>query len=355
MQQKIDDLVQKARTSSGLSECVLGIETGEGCRVYRFGPGDRPFFIASATKLYVAALMVRLRERGLVEWDSPFIQYLPRLETARLHVLREIDYTPRITIRHLLSHTSGLPDYFEGRRNDGPSTFARVLDRDFGWTVQDVIDWSRSNQHPAFVPGERNRALYSDTNYQLLGAIIEHALGLPFAEALEQEITRPLGLSGTWCFSPASSDRYGDVAAMHEGHRALHIPLAMASVGADGGVVSTVDDMIHFLRAFFVGGLVPPPMLQEMQATWRRIFFPLMYGTGVMRFCVPAILSPFRRFPALIGHSGASGAFMFWCPQHDLFVAGTVNQIANRSLPFRLMLQAITAFHAGRQEGRSAR
>jgi hypothetical protein len=47
MQQKIDDLVQKARTSSGLSECVLGIEMGEGSRAYRFGPGGRPFFIAS--------------------------------------------------------------------------------------------------------------------------------------------------------------------------------------------------------------------------------------------------------------------------------------------------------------------
>ena len=352
MRLKIDDLVEKARTVSGMGECVLGIETGEGSRAYRFGPGERPFFTASATKLYVAALMARLRERGLVDWDAPVVQYLPQLEIARLHVLREIDYTPQITIRQLLSHTSGLPDYFEGRRNDGPPIFARVLDRDFGWTVQDVIDWSRSCQHPGFVPGERNRALYSDTNYQLLGAIIEHTLGLPFAEALSHEITRPLGLGRTWCFSPATSDRYGDVAPLQCGRRALHIPLAMASVGADGGVVSTVDDSMRFLRAFFGGGLVPRPMLQEMQANWRRIFFPLQYGTGVMRFCVPAILSPLRRYPALIGHSGASGAFMFWCPQHDLFVAGTLNQVANRSLPFRLMLKAITAFQAEREGGR---
>jgi CubicO group peptidase (beta-lactamase class C family) len=344
MFRKIDRLVERARASSRLGECVLGLETGDGTTSYRFGPGDRPFFIASATKLYVVALLVRLRERGLVDWDAPFVSYLPGLDTTRLHVLRGIDYTPRITIRHLLSHTSGLPDYFEGRRHDGRPIVERVLARDFGWTVEHVMEWSRAQQHPAFVPGEVGRALYSDTNYQLLGAIIEHACKLPFSDALTNEITRPLGLGATWCFTPATSRRYGEVAAMRHGSRELQIPLAMASVSADGGVVSTVDDSMRFLRAFFRGGLVSEPVLQELQGTWRRIFFPLKYGLGVMRFSVPMILSPFRRLPALIGHSGASGAFMFWCPQQDVFVSGTVNQMANRSLPYRLMLQAITIF-----------
>lgn len=351
MNRQIDRLIDKARASSGARECLLGIDAGNGDRRYRSGPADRPFFIASATKLYVVALMVRLRERGLIDWDAPFVQYLPRLDTARLHVLRGIDHTPRITVRHLLSQTSGLPDYFEGGRDDGPPVFARVLEHDFGWTVEDVIAWSRSRQRPAFAPGDRRRAHYSDTNYQLLGAIIAHALERPFSEALTDEITRPLGLGGTWCFTQASANRYDDIAVLWHGQRPLRIPLAMASVGADGGIVSTVDDSIRFLRAFFRGHLVPAPILQELQSTWRRVFFPLKYGTGLMRFEVPWLLSPFQRFPALIGHSGASGAVMFWCPQHDLFVAGTVNQIMNRSMSFRLMIQATAAFASERRSG----
>ncbi|MBK9072820.1 MAG: beta-lactamase family protein [Myxococcales bacterium] len=301
----------------------------------------RQFFIASATKLYVTALMAKLRERGVVDWAVPMARYLPDLDLRRLAVYKQTDVTERITVADLLAHTSGLPDYFEGRRADGATTFGRALAHDMSWNLADVITWTRELQRPHFMPGTPGRALYSDTNYQLLGAIIERQYGASFADVVEAEICRPLGLRDTYCFAPPTIARYQDVCAMKLGDRALNIPLAMASVGADGGIVSTLADSMAFLKAFGSGALFSQHIYRDIQAPWRRIFFPLRYGTGVMLFRTPWIFSPFRRFPDLIGHSGASGTVMFYAEAWDTYVVATVNQVAQRSLPYQLMMRAL--------------
>lgn len=339
---RLDALCESHAKSGKFGEVLLALESGVGGESYRFGDPARPFFIASATKLFTTALLARLRERGVIDWDQPFARFLPGLDVTNLARLGAYDHTPHITVRQLLAHTSGLPDYFEGPRRGGPTTFARALDQDFGWFVEDVVRWGREEQRPHFVPGTGRKAHYSDTNYQLLGAIIEHAHGASFEEVVAREIAGPLGLAHTWCFGRGTLDRFGDIAPLKDGETSPHIPRVMASVGADGGVVSTLDDAIRFLRAFFGGALFGLPLLSEMQATWRRIFFPLEYGTGLMRFRVPWFFSPFRRFPDLVGHSGASGTVMFYCPERELFVAGTVNQLRRRSAPFQLMLRALS-------------
>lgn len=78
-----------------------------------------------------------------------------------------------------------------------------------------------------------------------------------------------------------------------------------------------------------------------VQSSWHSIFFPLEYGLGIMRFEVPWIFSPFKRFPPVVGHSGASGALLFYCQEWDLYLVGTVNQVAKRSLSFQTMIQLL--------------
>lgn len=341
---RLDLLCRRHAESGRFGEVLFALESRTGEVAYRFGDPTRPFFIASATKLFTSALMARLHERGTVDWDQPFARFLPALDVTNLARLGEQDHTARITVRQLLAHTSGLPDYFEGRRRGGPTTFARALQADFGWSVDEVVRWGRQEQRPHFAPGTGRKAHYSDTNYQLLGAIIEHAHGAPYEEVVAREIAGPLGLTRTWCFGRGTLDRFREVAAMRNGEAVPHLPRVMASVGADGGVVSTLDDAILFLRGFFGGALFGRPLLAEMQATWRRIFFPLEYGTGLMRFRVPWFFSPFRRFPDFVGHSGASGTVMFYCPERELFVAGTLNQLQRRSAPYQLMLRAVSGW-----------
>ncbi len=106
----------------------------------------------------------------------------------------------------------------------------------------------------------------------------------------------------------------------------------MASVRTDGGIVSTSRDGLRILQAFMTGELFLRAVLGEMQQHWNRIFKPLQYGVGLMRFDLPRYFTLFRKVPAMIGHSGASGAVLFYVPQLDLYVAGTINQIKKRSL-----------------------
>jgi CubicO group peptidase (beta-lactamase class C family) len=251
------------------------------------------------------------------------------------------DRSSEITVRHLLAHTSGIADYFEQRRGDGSTTFGKALEADAGWSSVEAVDIAKHQMRPPFAPGQSGRAFYSDTNYQLLGAIIEAVSGETYEAALDRRIFKPLDLHRSYLFSPQTLERYDSVSPLLYDTQTIRIPHVMASVQADGGIVSTAAESMRFLRAFMNGELFPDRFLADMQRDWRRIFFPLQYGTGIMRFTLPRIMTGFRRVPAMVGHSGASGAVAFHVPEADLYVTGTVNQVKKRSLVYQLLTQIV--------------
>lgn len=310
-------------------------------------PGSiEQYFIASTTKLYTTALIMQLRSEGRVELDAPAAIYLRPSVMAGIHVLRDVDSSARITVKELLSHTSGIADYFEQRRYDGSSQIRDFLRHDFAWNFDDVLRISKDEMSPGFPPSTPGKAFYSDTNFQLLGAVIEAVTEATYEDALRQRILNPLGLADTYLFSPETVCRYETVATMLYGKRRVMIPKAMASAGPDGGIVSTAHDGIVFLKAFMTGKLFPSGYLDEMQRQWNPVFTPLEYGTGLMRFALPRYYTLFRAVPAMIGHSGASGAVLFFVPAMDLCISGTVNQVRKRRLSFKLMTQAVLACQA---------
>ena len=353
---RLDRLFARFTSRNPDASAVLAVESLDGSFAWSSGHGSRstraqepfsaddPYFLASATKLYVVALVMQLRAEGSLELDTPVVDLLPAGAIAGVHVLHGRDHTAMITVRHLLTHTSGLADYLEDRQSDRTVLLDIVSapGGDRGWTRDDVLEINRHRTTPRFAPGSR-RAHYSDTNFQILGLLIETITGRTFEANLRDRICVPLGLTGTHVFGTESSPVYDDVATMLRGKAALRIPLVMASVTADGGIVSSAADSITFLRAFFTGRLFPNHYLAEMQQQWRRVFFPLEYGVGLMRFELPRLMSPFARPPVLLGHSGVNGTLMFFEPNHTLLVAGTVNQLRPRSLGYRLMLGAVQA------------
>jgi CubicO group peptidase (beta-lactamase class C family) len=121
----------------------------------------------------------------------------------------------------------------------------------------------------------------------------------------------------------------------------LIIPKAMTSFGPDGGIVSTSPEMIRFLYAFFNGVFFPVAVIDTLK-TWNRIFFPMQSGIGIHRFSLPWILNPFGTVPELIGHSGLSGALAYCNPAKNLFISGTVNQVAYPDTSFKLAIKLIT-------------
>ena len=298
---------------------------------------NQPFFIASTTKLFTAAIILQLRAEGKLQLSDSLPQYFTAAELEGLHVYKGREYSRQITIAQLLAHTSGLPDYFQGKDqkgyslekdlltgNDQPTDFARVL----------AIN---RKQKPLFAPGSKGKAHYSDTNFQLLGQIIERITGLSYGQACEQRIIKPLQLQQTWLFTDTSDRR---MAPLRYKNTPLHIPQAMAATGPDGGMVATSTDLLVFLQAFYGGKLFPATYLEEMQ-DWNRIFYPMQSGMGMHLFALPKWMTLGRRFPALMGHSGLSGTMAYYSREHQLFIAGTVNQINRPDRSFRVALKLV--------------
>lgn len=157
---KLVHIADRLAKSGKAGEVLFQIESTDLSFSWTYGNSEKPFFIASATKLFVLAILAKLRDTGRLDWDFPIKKYLPDLDLSGLHLFRGADYTEQITIRHLLAHTSGLPDYFEGKRSDGAPLFQKVMKQDQGWSLNDVVQWSRKLQSPHFPPGSIKLAFH---------------------------------------------------------------------------------------------------------------------------------------------------------------------------------------------------
>lgn len=304
---------------------------------------ETPYFIASTTKLFTTAIIMILCTQEKLKLSDPIALFLPVNVMNGLHIVRRTDYSRNLTIAHLLAHTSGLPDYFQDKDAAGDSIEKKLVQgKDMQWSFEKAIAHTKSLK-PHFIPGTKKSAHYSDTNFQLLGAIIESITGKPFTENCSALITEPLNLRSTYVYSDPTDTT---PKALNYKSEELRVPMAMTSFGADGGIVSTTPDLLTFIEAFFTGKLFPSAYSQEMKQ-WNNIFFPMQSGLGIHRFKLPWIFNPFGMIPELIGHSGLSGSVAFHSPKHNLYIAGTVNQVAYPDLSFKLMIKLIRSVLKG--------
>lgn len=302
---------------------------------------DTPYYLASITKTYTAAVIMQLAREQVVDLSAPIGDYLPSDLTGGIHVVDGVDHGPTVTVEQLLFQTSGIADYFSGHRKGESSLEGELFaNHDRALTIEDIVAMVRTLP-PDFRPGtdEGRKAHYGDTNYALLGEIIEAITGDSMAANFEARIFRPLGLKETFLFDHSRSQPA--VSVVWHGDRSLNIPLAMSSFHTDGGMVATLSDSLRFLRGFFCGELVTEEELAYLTRHWNRIFFPMQYGGGLMRFYLPRWMAPFRNPGELIGHSGSTGSFAFHSPQRDVLLAGTVNQSDDPGRGFRLMAQVV--------------
>ena len=298
---------------------------------------DTPYYLASITKMYTATVVMKLAGQGRLQLTDPISIYLDQDLIKGIHIIDHIEYVDKITISHLLNQTSGLADYFEGKPTGGTSLVDDLKagnDREI--SITDIVDTVRRLQ-PAFPPGAGKRAQYSDTNYALLGAIIEKVTSTSVSANFEEMIFEPLGLDATYVFDHSKTQPWAADAYIK--NRALDIPLAMSSFAPDGGIVSTLKDSLRFLRGFFSEELLTSDQLKFMTSQWRPVFFPLKYGYGLMQYKPPRWMSPFAVPPELVGHSGSTGSFAFYNPEQDVYLAGTVNQMHSPSRPYRFVSQ----------------
>ena len=352
MEYLVSGLVEKDKS---VRNCVLSVMKGDGSFSWSGAAGiarqdgqvpmtkDTPIYIASITKLYTATAIMRLYEKGALSLDDPMSKYLPEELIQGIHVYKGKDYFHEITIKQLLSHTSGIADYYTEKPKGGKSLFDLFLEKpERSWTVDETIERARKDLKPNFQPG--TDASYSDTNFQLLGKIIEAITGKPLHTVYEDFIFRPLGLKHTWLIGRSEPQLAPSAVPADVFYKDMNITKTRSNGAywADGGIISTAEEMIIFLKALNEGQIVSRDTLKLMHH-WHKLQFPLQYGYGTMYFKLPRFINRVMKVPPLWGHSGSTGSFLYYSEDLNLYMAGSINQVESKTKPFRLMLRVMKA------------
>jgi CubicO group peptidase (beta-lactamase class C family) len=355
MEHLVSGLVEKDKS---VRNCVLSVMKGDGSFSWSGAAGigrqngqvpmtkETPIYIASITKLYTATVIMRLYEKGALSLDDPMSRYLPERLIRGIHVYKGKDYSHEITIKQLLSHTSGIADYYSEKPKGGKSLFELFMEEpERRWTIDETIDRARNDLRPNFQPGAG--ASYSDTNFQLLGKIIEAVTGKPLHIVYEEFIFRPLSLKHTWLIGHFEPQLVPSAIPADVFYKNVNITKTRpnGAYWADGGIVSTAEEMIIFLKALNEGRIVSGGTLKLMHH-WHKLQFPLQYGYGTMRFKLPWLISKMIKAPPLWGHSGSTGSFLYYSEDLNLYIAGTINQAGSKSKPFKLMLKVMRAIQS---------
>lgn len=299
---------------------------------------ETPSRIASNTKTFIAAAVLRLSEEGMLDIDDPIADHLPEEYVAMLD--GDGYDTQAVTIRNLLTHTSGLFDH------TGPDRYVEAIMADpmHRWTrleqLQGAVDWG----DPHGGPGEFYT--YCDTGYVLLGGVIEYVSGQPMAAAVRELLNfEGLGLDSTWWETleprqPGAADR---------AHQFLgDLDTADFDPSYDlyggGGIVSTVGDLARFNRALFTGGVFAHPATAGVMLTTvdgaraipgagARALPPGSYRMGIWVVEVEGFTT-YR-------HTGFFGTLATYVPELDLVVTVATNQNQDDGALTDIALQAI--------------
>ncbi|MEO5802999.1 MAG: serine hydrolase domain-containing protein [Verrucomicrobiota bacterium] len=201
------------------------------------------FRLASVTKQFTAMAIMILAERGKLSLEDKMTKFFPEFP----------DYGKEITIRHLLTHTSGLLDYEEGLP---VGTTIPLSDRDVLWIL-------RQQDHLEFSPGKKFQ--YSNTGYSFLSLIVEVVSGQKFATFLKENIFQPLGMTNSLAYEPGISvvpNRAFGYAKTNDGFEFSDQSLTSAVLG-DGGVYSSLADLYKWDQALYTEKLVSRKKLKE--------------------------------------------------------------------------------------------
>ncbi|MBN1826673.1 MAG: beta-lactamase family protein [Candidatus Eisenbacteria bacterium] len=323
---------------------------------------DLPFRIASVSKIFTAALVLDLVEEGLLGLDDSLGALLDSAlfpegyAAADLHSRSGVRSGGAITVRRLLNHTSGMRDYiFDGISGTGgaPGSLIYGYAQDIlttggagvastRWTPEELFAFyltSGLSGAALFPPGEGFH--YSNTNYMILGHVVEAVTGNTFDAELRSRIIEPLGLADTYLEYRETA--VGESPAHHFFDlRRLGGPnIDVIGMGIDtslewgcGGMVSTAGDLARFLRELVEGRLFDHPSTLQAMFGWVGAGGGDEYGLGVRRGTAAGV--------TVIGHGGFWGARAAYIPEWDVVVVFAVNQaFADLDVPLEDMVSAL--------------
>jgi CubicO group peptidase (beta-lactamase class C family) len=255
LEARIDSLAAATLERGPVAALGIGVKRGDQLLLARgYGLADvengvaataeTVYRIGSVTKQFTAAAVMRLVEEGAIDLEAPMTDYLPDFPVQG-HV---------VTIRHLLTHTSGIKSY-TGLESWQPTMRLDLSDDELVAHFQD--------EPFDFAPGER--FLYNNSGYYLLGMVIEAASGQTYREYLNEHLFGSLGLRGSsYCDERPIIPRRAEGYEVVGGELVNDAPLSMNQPGAAGALCSTVLDMLSWASALRAGEVVSPASYEQM-------------------------------------------------------------------------------------------
>ncbi|MFI5716285.1 serine hydrolase domain-containing protein [Nocardia sp. NPDC051750] len=258
--------------------------------------------IGSVTKTFTAVAVMQQVEQGRIDLDAPIGEYLPHLVPG--------ERGRKITVRMLINHTSGLPDYLPyafpslAGLFTGGEVSAQSLDdnrfRKFEPAELIALGVNAPAGEPGTLPG-----VYSNTNYRILGELVRHTTGTPFEQYVTEQVIARAGLEHT--HFPDRPELEGPHSRMYEALYGFIDPPRDYStydnswLGPGAGLVSTMADVNTFYRKLFAGAIVDRATLEQMRQTVPVIALdgqPIEYGLGLHKVQLPGC-------DTLWGHDGS--------------------------------------------------
>lgn len=282
------------------------MDRGEGLEL------DTPFHIASVGKLFTATMIYQLEEEGKISLKDGISQYLDPQMIKPLFRYEGVDYADQVTLDQLLSHTSGVADYFGGPVKSGKTMETLLLENpEKLWQPKELIDFSAKNQVPIGKPGEVYA--YSDTGYILLGLLIEAVTKDSFEDNLKTRIFEPLNMQDTYMAlrqEPLSGEAKPIADLWLKGSE-LGKTQALSVDWAGGGLISTLDDLMAFNKALFGGQLISKEALELVFASTHQFEGGIYNGAGGMSLHFDKFM-PLLKLPVLKGHIGVLSTYLFY-------------------------------------------
>ena len=267
-----------------------------------------PLRIASITKTFVAASILRLWEEDLIDLDAPLARLISTEHNALL-VSDGYD-TDAITVRHLLMHASGMNDHFSGDAYKGMV----IAEPTREWTRGEQISVMVETSDPVGAPGDGFS--YSDTGYLLLGEVIENLTGEPLGQAVKRLTKLENVVSDNVWWDAEDTPPAGAPVRAHQWLGDIDTFNIHGSVDAfgGGGIVASVEDTARFFRGLFAGDVFKEPETLALmtEAPGRPEGSPYRMGLFV------GDKKGYRTF----GHGGFWGTDVFVSPELNIVIAG---------------------------------
>ena len=255
----IDSIFSTLQVKGGFNGCVLYGEKGRLVFKKAYGYDDykikkrlttsSSFQLASVSKMFTAMAIMILKEEGQLDYDDSIRQYFP-----------ELPYTG-ITIRHLLNHRSGLPDYMHFSDN--------LWDQDKPLTNNDMIRIMAGNKPPRYFSAG-NGFDYCNSNYALLASIVERITNKPFGQFISEYIFDPLSMDDSFIYQLEEGQEIPQYVPVGvAGHRSgRSLPRVEQNhyqngVVGDKGIYASVEDLFKWDQALYRGLLVSDETLKE--------------------------------------------------------------------------------------------